>query len=139
MDKVSKQIQLNVALIFFSCVVIFIARSIALGEIATLRDCIGADIVFTMITSLATTSAWRIVEKIEGHLLYNVFLLISLAIFSIIYGAAIVTNSNKVVFTFIMIGIVLFVIMYVAENIIIIRHFRSIQVDVTDYGYKKES
>lgn len=139
MDKVSKQIQLNVALIFFSCVVIFIARSIALGEIATLRDCIGADIVFTMITSLATTGAWRIVEKIEGNLLYNVFLLISLAIFSIIYGAAIVTNSNKVVFTFIMIGIVLFVIIYVIENIIIIRHFRSIQVDVTDYGYKKES
>lgn len=139
MDKVSKQIQLNVALIFFSCVVIFIARSIALGEIATLRDCIGADIVFTMITSLATTGAWRIVEKIEGNLLYNVFLLISLAIFSIIYGAAIVTNSNEVVFTFIMIGIVLFVIIYVIENIIIIRHFRSIQVDVTDYGYKKES
>lgn len=139
MDKVNKQIQLNVALICFSCLVIFIARSIALEKVATLQDCVGADIVFTMITSLATTGAWRIVEKIEGNLLYNVFLLIMLALFSIIYGSAIATSDNEVVFTFIVIGAVLFVIIYVIENIIIIRHFKNVQVVITDYGYKKEN
>lgn len=139
MDKVNKQIKLNVALVFLSCLVIFIARSIALGKIATLHECVGADIVFTMITSLATTGTWRIVEDIEGELLYNAFLLIVIIVFSIIYGAAIISSNNDAVFTFIVSCAVLFVIMYFAENIIIIRHFKKMQICTTDYRYKKEN
>lgn len=137
MDKVSKQIQLNVALIVFSCLVIFIAHSISLGKIATLQDCVGADIVFTMITSLATTGVWRIVEKIEGSLLYNILVSFLLAIFLVIYGSAIATTDNNAVFIFIMICAGLFVVTYLAENIIIIKHFKSVQIDNVDYSYSK--
>ena len=138
MDKVSKQIQLNVALIVFSCLVIFIAHSISLGKIAALQDCVGADIVFTMITSLATTGAWRIVEKIEGNLLYNLFVSFLLAIFLVIYGSAIADADNNAVFVFIVICAVLFVATYLVENIIIIKHFKNIQMNIGDYSYNKE-
>lgn len=138
MDKVSKQIQLNVALIVFSCLVIFIAHSISLGKIATLQDCVGADIVFTMITSLAATSGWRIVEGIEGSWLYNLFVLFLTAILLVIYGSAIAATNNHAVFIFIVICAGLFVITYCFENIIIVRHFKKIQADRTDYRYNKE-
>ncbi len=139
MDKVIKQIKLNVVLILLSCLVIFIARSIALGKIATLYECVGADIVFTMITSLVTTGTWRIVEDIKGDLLYDAFLLIIIIVFSIIYGAAITSSNNDAVFTLILSCAVLFVAIYIIENMIIIKHFKKMQICTTDYRYNKEN
>ncbi len=139
MDKVKKQIQLNVSLIVFSCIVIYIMKSITLGRMAGLQDCAGADIVFTMITSLATTIIWRIVETIYGHFIYNIIVAFILIFFAIIYGIAISMAENTVVKEFIYISVGLFIIVYMIENIIIVRYLKNKQaINLTYFGYTRE-
>jgi hypothetical protein len=139
MDKVNKQIEQNVAIIVFSCLVIYIVKSVALGRMAYLHECAGADIVFTMITSLATTISWRVVEKVEGNFVFfhNIVVFVVLALFAILYGIAIATNGNEVIVEFIYIAAGAFLVIYIIENVIIVNHFKKKQTVTVEYfGYR---
>jgi hypothetical protein len=139
MDKVNKQIELNVAIIVFSCLVIYIVKSVALGRMAHLHECAGADIVFTMITSLATTISWRVIEKVEGKFVFfhNIVVFVVLALFAILYGIAIATNGDEVIVEFIYIAAGAFLVIYIIENVIIVNHFKKKQTVTVEYfGYR---
>jgi hypothetical protein len=143
MDKVGKQIGVNVLLILFSCIVIFIVKSVDLGRFAQLKECVGSDIVFTMITSLVTTVTWRYFEQVEGKylFLYNIVVAFVMILFAILYGMSIVVDENEVVINFTYISFGLFMAVYIIENVLIINHFKNIHersVITFDFGYNKE-
>ena len=139
MDKISKQLLLNVVLVFFSFIIIFLVRSFAIKKFATMSDCMGSDVIFTMITSLLTTFFWRITEDIQMPFIYNIIILFIMALFFVVYGLAIADPGNKFIIDIAFIFCDVFIFVYVIENIIIVynlkHRFKEINV-VIDYGYK---
>lgn len=136
MKKVKNQILINVLLITFSCSVIYIVKSFTLGRVASFHDCLGSDIIFTMITSLITTFSWRLVEELGKCVPYNFFVGLAICIYCILYGIAIMGNINSVMDNFIIIGMIVFLLIYFVENCIIIYCLKN-KLDVGEYyGYK---
>lgn len=80
MEKVQKQIVVNVLIIVISIIVIFIAQTVASGKISPWREYLGDDFLLVLITSLGTTVGWRFSENIKGKWGYN--LLVATLLFS---------------------------------------------------------
>lgn len=124
MDKVRKQIAINFLLVVVSVLVIILAKSFTANAWLGLKDWLGADIVFVMITSLVTMLGWRYVEKIEGFQIYNIVMAIVLFFYIFEYGYAI-ADCNEIVQQFIFISLILFILLYAIEIILVIRYFQS--------------
>ena len=122
MEKIRKQITINCFLVFVSVFVIFISKTLSVGRILSYREYLGTDIIFVMITSLVTMVGWRFVENIVGHWVYNVIIALVLFFFTLEYGIA-VSTTNNVLTTSIVISLVVFLLVYIVENILIIFHF----------------
>lgn len=137
MDKVVKQLVINVVIIFVSVIVIFVAKSFSTGEIMEWKEYLGADIMFVMITSLVTTVGWRFVESIVVHWGYNVFMSIALFFLVLGYGLAMAQVNNQFVIYYILISMLVFFVLYVIENIWIILHFKRVSKKnrINNVGY----
>lgn len=61
MEKVRKQIIINIVLVVASVLVIVLAKCYNADSFLGWRYWLGSDIVFVMITSLATMVGWRVV------------------------------------------------------------------------------
>lgn len=127
MKKVVKQIAVNIFLVLFSVLVIFIANSIKIGRIDfELKAYLGSDIVFVMITSLATMAGWRFSERIVAHWIYDLVFVGVLLLFVFEYGISVAENAaNKILIDFIYVSCFVFLAVYAVENIIVIHYFRK--------------
>lgn len=125
MEKIRKQITINCLLVVVSVLVIFISKTWSVGKILSYREYLGTDIIFVMITSLVTTIGWRFAENIVGHWVYNVIIALVLFFFTFEYGTA-VSTTNNILTTSIVISLVVFLLVYIVENILIIFHFWEI-------------
>ena len=123
MDKVRKQMIINLLIVLTSAAVIVLAKSIPAGELLPWGSYLGSDIVFTVISSLVGTMGWRYVENIHSWG-WDLFSIIALLFFAVFYGAAMV-NVNDLVKILIQITLGLFLFMYVCENRMIYRYFEA--------------
>lgn len=137
MEKIRKQIGINVGIIILSIIVMFICKSVYGKGFMPYRYYIGTDFIFLMLTSLATTVGWRFVEAIEVHWIYNLFSYGLLIIYGYEYGMSLLTNE-EVFLQIIEISSAIFLIVYFIENIIIYNYFGKTLVNEKDeVGYHK--
>lgn len=134
MEKILKQITVNLILVIVSVIVIFIAKTYANGKLLDWREYLGTDIIFVMITSLVTTIGWRFSESVIGHWLYNIVVCVILFLFAIEYGMSMV-KCNSVLVHGIVISLVIFLLFYFIENSIIIYHFKKLEKSVDKLSY----
>lgn len=135
MEKIKKQITVNLVLVIASVFVIFIAKTCASGKLLGWKGYLGTDIIFVMITSLVTTIGWRFSESVAGHWVYNIIVCAVLFLFSVEYGISMI-KCNSILKCGIVISLVLFLVFYFIENCIIIYHFRKSgkSADKLSYG-----
>lgn len=130
MDNIKKQIVINISIVALSTGIIVLAKSYILDHLATVKECLGADIVLVMISSLLSTFGWRFSENIKAHWVYNIFAVLITGVFCIEYGMALV-ECNDFLTNCICASLVVFIVIYIAENIIIYRHFKTQKRDKT--------
>ena len=138
MEKIIKQVTINLILVVVSVLVIFIAKTFVEGKLLGWKAYLGTDIVFVMITSLVTTIGWRFSENIKGHWLYNVIIGIVLFFFSMQYGMSIAL-SNDILKCSIAISLVIFLLFYFIENGIIIVYFKKSLKTIDKLSYNDET
>lgn len=126
MEKIIKQITVNLILVIVSVVVIFMAKTVAHNRILNWKEYLGTDIIFVMITSLVTTIGWRFSENVVGHWIYNSSVCVILFIFAVEYGMSMI-QCNGILIYGIEVSLVLFLFFYFVENCIIICHFQKLQ------------
>ena len=122
MDKLKKQIVINILIVVISVVVIFFAKSYQANGLLDWHKYLGSDIVFVMITALLTMVSWRYVETIKGNGIYNVIVLFIGIIFAIEYGLAI-ADCNDFLTTCISWSLLIFLIMLVIVSFILFIYF----------------
>ncbi len=137
MEKIVKQVTVNLILVIVSVMVIFIAKTYASGKLLDWKEYLGTDIIFVMITSLVTTIGWRFSESVIGHWLYNIIVGVLLFLFAIEYGISMV-ECNSILVHGIVISLVFFLIFYFIENSIIIYHFEKLEKSVDKLSYNNE-
>ena len=139
MDKLKKQIVINILIVVISVVVIFFAKSYQANGLLDWHKYLGSDIVFVMITALLTMVSWRYVETLKGNGIYNVIVLFIGIIFAIEYGLAI-ADCNDFLTTCISWSLLIFLIIYIVENKIIIDYYISIERNRSrdNLGYREE-
>lgn len=130
MEKVVKQVVINVMLIILSVGVIVLAKTLSLKEfnIENWQCYMGPDIMFVIISSLITTIGWRFAEKIEMHWFYNLIIVFIMIGFVTEYGIAIGYGSdlyNPIFSKMILFSLVLFLIISFVEYIGIIFYFKK--------------
>lgn len=128
MDKIKKQITVNMVLVVVSVFVIFLAKSYNADSLLGWRYWLGADIVFVMITSLATMLGWRFVEDIKGPWLYNILIGVLVLGLGVEYGLAI-ANCNDFLISCILISLILFLFFYTIENLLVVLYFKRREKD----------
>lgn len=123
LDKAKKQIGINLVIVVFSVIVIFLSKSIQAGGFLLSIECyLGSDIIFVMITSLTTTVGWRCIEGIHKWG-WNVFVFFFLLVLSLIYGLSIASLSPFIIIL-IECMLIVFLISTFVENLIIFCYFR---------------
>lgn len=139
MNKVFKQVCVNVLTVMVSFFLLYIVKSVNKGNFLDISECFGADFVFIMISALATTAGWRFAEGIEGWWPYNVFLCVEGMVLFFEYGYAL-GESSDILITITKWTAVAFIIFYILENMIICLYFRNAKTHYkngTDsYSYK---
>lgn len=112
MEKVAKQIVVNILLIGISILVIFVAQSVAGGKLLPWQEYLGDDFLLVLITSLGTTVGWRFSENIIGKWYYNILVVVLLFLLTLFYGIAMAIEMNEVLLLFIEIGTVAFILFF---------------------------
>lgn len=125
-EKAKKQIMVNLFIVIFSAIVVFVAKSVYGGEIATFESCLGSDAVFIMITSMATSIGWRSVEQIHNWI-WDAFVFLFLLILAIIYGSSILSLSSAMI-SFIKSMTVAFLFFTFGEYKLIFCHFKRQEI-----------
>lgn len=121
MEKVKKQITVNVLLVVISLLVIFISQSIANQKILPWQEYLGSDFLLVLITSLGTLLGWRFSESICYKWIYNLVIGCVMFFLILFYGISMAMEMNNLLLLFLQILSVVFVIFYVWENIIIAK------------------
>lgn len=128
MEKIAKQIVVNVLLIVLSVVVIVLAKMFTTKEfnIKNWESYMGSDILFVIVSSLITTCGWRFSEKIEIHWLYNLLVGFILVGFTFEYGIAVGVGNdfdNPIFSKLILFSLILFLVICFIEYMGIIIYF----------------
>ena len=71
MEKVIKQLVVNVGIVMISILLLFFVKSLASGQIIAMDELLGAEFIFILISALLTTIGWRFAEGIGGGWLYR--------------------------------------------------------------------
>lgn len=137
MEKIKKQVMVNLILVIVSVIVIFIAKTVANDKVLVWKEYLGTDIIFVMITSLVTTVGWRFSENIIGHWLYNIIIGIIVFFLTLEYGIAMV-KRNSFILNGIIISMVVFLVFYLVENLIIIFYFRRAEKSMDKLTYNRK-
>lgn len=128
MEKVRQQIEANVLIIIVSWFGIYMAYSLQLGRFAVFfKECLNADVVFSMLTSLITTLAWRLVERIRKGVVYELIWMICFGLFWALYGLSVIYDGSSLVCFLIKVSMVVFCIIYFIDNIIIVKEMKKRQ------------
>lgn len=94
-QKVKKQIEINISIMIVSVIVIYIGLLFQPGlENISWKDGLNAELIFVMISSLGSVVGWRIVEGIRAAFGCNLFLIIVGGLSCLVYGAALVKNNS---------------------------------------------
>lgn len=125
MEKIAKQIVVNIIIIFLSVLVIIIAKSYAANKLVfDTNSLFGPDIVFVIISSVCTMIGWRFVESIKAHWIYNLIVGVFLFLWTIVYGFNI-AGSNDFVIKCTWGVVFTAIIIYIIETVIICWHFKN--------------
>lgn len=121
-QKVKKQIEINISIMIISVMVIYIGLICQLGlQNISWKDGLNAELVFVMISSLGSVVGWRIVEGIRNAFGYNLALVIFSGAFCLEYGMALVVKNSEAVKMFIFYSIIPFLFFYVFEQSRLLR------------------
>lgn len=119
-QKVRKQIAINICIMSVSILVIYIGLCIEHGFYnLNWKDGLNAELIFVMISSLGSVVGWRIVEGIKKSFGYNLLLIMIGGAFCIEYGAALVVNNEALKFI-ILISCILLLFFYISEQLALI-------------------
>lgn len=124
MSKVIRQIGYNFLLIFISAFVIYLTECFRHKDWNVFAQCINAEFLFVMITSLLTVVFWRALENINAKGILNFVGLLVAGICFFIYGIAIVITEDYI-HGIVVIGFCVICVSYIIENVIVIHHYAT--------------
>jgi len=125
MEKLSKQMTFNIALLLMSILIIYISSCLRANGFVAPIVCLNSDFLLVLITTLASMLCWRWVDEISGHLIWNAISIFILAAYLFIFGVAIVKAGEEFVTTLILICSAVFVFAFVGEVIVILLHTKA--------------
>lgn len=138
MEIVKRQMEFNISVLVLSVIVVLFAKTVQSNGTVTFEAFLGSDLVLLLFTSLATTVGWRYAEHISRFSLHDLFSVFFLIVLSIEYGIAI--DHSEMMMLAIEISCIVFVAVYIMENIIIYKFFFNKKVrqrQYIDYGYSR--
>lgn len=121
-NKVVKQILINISIMVISILVIYVAQSIQKKSYLSWKDGLNADLLFVMLSSLGTVVGWRVVEQIKCNFGHNLLLIIVGGVFCFEYACALIMNNNEVVKMCVFFSIVPFLYFYITEQVKLIHY-----------------
>lgn len=101
MDKLAKQVGFNIIIFIISLAAIWLSGSVAVLDCIPLSECLTADFLFLLITTLAGLQGTRIVEGYAGFKKLDVCSVIVQVVFLVVYGVAIPLRGEAFVATLI--------------------------------------
>lgn len=120
-QKVMKQIIINISIMVSSVIVIYIGLFFQPGlKNISWKDGLNAELIFVMISSLGSVVGWRIVEGIRTAFTCNLLLIVVGGLSCLVYGVALVNNNENVKMVILGFVLVLFGL-YIIEQIRLLK------------------